>query len=167
MRQSIPVLDLGDYLRGTSAQRSEFVLRDGRGAERHRLFRARESWRGFPLDWPSYASTLAFFDLDERLKRRYEDMALKGQRGFTSFAASTRKAPAPRPQRVLHVGRDFSPNHRLFKEYLSNVWPAEITDFRPVMTELYRQLDQCAQHLLAACSEFIGECEGVPALPRL
>ena len=60
------------------------------------------------------------------------------------------------------MGRDLAANHPQ-NTYPKNIWPNEISEFKEVMTELYRQLEVCSMRLLDACSLYIGENESLLA----
>jgi isopenicillin N synthase-like dioxygenase len=154
MQQSIPVVDLQAFLQGTPSQRDTFVadlgdaLQDigfvslvGHGVDSDLIRRA-------------YDMAETFFLLPDEAKRSYEDLALRGQRGFTSFGREKAKDhKAADLKEFWHVGRDGAGSH-------DNLWPdAHLPSFRPVFAELFRQLDVCADHLLRACALYLGEQE--------
>jgi isopenicillin N synthase-like dioxygenase len=157
MKQTIPVVDLGDYLRGGSA-RDAFVARMGEALKEIGFFALQNHGVDYNLIEKAYGLSAAFFDLPEKSKRAYEVVSLKGQRGFTSFGREQAKgARVPDLKEFWHVGREFAEGHPLKAEYHPNFWPSEIAGFREVMVELYRQLDVCSLRLLEACSIFLGE----------
>jgi isopenicillin N synthase-like dioxygenase len=157
MKQTIPVVDLEDYLRG-GADRDRFVSRMGDSLKDTGFFALQGHGVDSHLIEEAYRLSEAFFDLPDATKRRYEDVALKGQRGFTSFGREQAKgAKVPDLKEFWHVGRELPADHPLNREYHPNFWPSEIPEFKEVMLELYRQLDVCSLRLLEACSLYIGE----------
>jgi isopenicillin N synthase-like dioxygenase len=95
--------------------------------------------------------------MEDAAKRAYEDLALKGQRGFTSFGREKAKDQKVADLKEFwHVGRDRA-------DGLHNIWPTEVPSFKPVMLELFRQLDACAASLLHACALYLGEPENLMA----
>jgi isopenicillin N synthase-like dioxygenase len=159
MEQTIPVVDLQDFLSSGPA-RARFVDKMGNALRDTGFFALQNHGVDSRLIEKAYQLSAEFFDLPEAQKRKYEDMNLKGQRGFTSFGREQAKgAPMPDLKEFWHVGRELAPNHPLNREYHPNFWPEEIAEFKEVMIELYRQLDVCSLRLLDACSLYIGESE--------
>lgn len=155
--QTIPVVDV-ERLRAGGEEADETVQTVGRALEDVGFFAAVNHGVDHDLIRKAYAATEAFFTMPEEAKRRYEDLALKGQRGFTSFGREHAKDhPAPDLKEFWHVGRDLAPEHPLYGAYMKNIWPEELPEFRTVFQELYRQLDVCAARLLEAVSVYIGE----------
>jgi isopenicillin N synthase-like dioxygenase len=157
MQQTIPVVDLKDY-QGSKAQKERFIQEMGDALKNIGFFAIQNHGVDYRLIEKAYQLSGAFFDLPENTKKNYEDVALKGQRGFTSFGREHAKGQkAPDLKEFWHVGRELASNHRLYDVYPKNFWPMEIPEFKEVMIELYRQLDVCSLHLLEACSIYIGE----------
>jgi len=157
LEQTIPVVDLGDYLAG-GERRARFVARMGDALKDIGFFALQNHGVDYSLIERAYALSADFFDLPAEKKRAYEDVALKGQRGFTSFGREQAKGAAvPDLKEFWHVGRELAPSHPLYREYTPNFWPSEIAGFKETMLELYRQLDVCSLRLLEACSLYIGE----------
>ena len=150
--QTIPVVDLQDYLRGTPAQRDAFVHTVGSALEDIGFFSLVNHGVEQKLIKDAYRDAETFFLLDEATRRSYEDLALKGQRGYTSFGREKAKDhKVPDLKEFWHVGRDR-------EGAPDNLWPdAQVPSFRPVMLELFRQLDTCAAHLLEACALYLNE----------
>lgn len=155
MNQTIPVLDLNDF-QGTSE--TKFVQTLGDALKDIGFFALQNHGVDYRLIEKAYKMAEAFFDLPEAKKRSYEDLAIKGQRGFTSFGREHAKdQKAPDLKEFWHVGRELARSHRKYEEYPKNIWPDEIPEFKEVMLELFRQLDVCSMKLLQACSLYIGE----------
>jgi isopenicillin N synthase-like dioxygenase len=163
MDQTIPVLDMSDFRAGyphggwTAAEKG-FAEAVGSALADLGFFAVTNHGVDPSLIRRSYAAATAFFELPEPVKRRYEDLGLKGQRGFTSFGREHAKDhPAPDLKEFWHVGRDLPSGHRFASEYPQNIWPEEVPDFRPALSELYRQLDGCAAVLLESAALYLGE----------
>lgn len=157
MNQTIPVLDLQDYL-GSPSQQQKFVTEMGDALKDIGFFALQNHGVDYRLIEKAYQLGANFFDLPESRKRFYENPELKGQRGFTSFGREHAKDhKAPDLKEFWHVGRELPSSHKLYETYPKNVWPTEIPEFREVMLELYSQLDKCSMRLLEACSIYIGE----------
>jgi isopenicillin N synthase-like dioxygenase len=146
--QTIPVLDLAEFTPGHPHE-ERFARAMGDALVELGFFAVVNHGVDQDLIRRSYAAVERFFTQPEAEKRRYEDLALKGQRGFTSFGREHAKDhPAPDLKEFWHVGRD---------EYLPNLWPENIPEFRQSVEELYRQLDHCAARLLEATALYLGE----------
>lgn len=109
----------------------------------------------------AYASARQFFALPDEAKARY-DLKVAGQRGFTPFGVEHAKdSPTPDLKEFYQIGRvDVPADHPVHARYGPNVWPAEVPDFEPAMTELYQAVDRLGSALLEACALHIGEGEG-------
>ena len=166
MQQTIPVLDL-EHLDAPGRHR-KFVDDLGNALRDIGFFALQNHGVDYRLIEKAYQISAQFFDLPEAQKRAYEDLEIKGQRGFTSFGREHAKDhKAPDLKEFWHVGRELSSSHRLANVYPKNMWPTEIPEFKEVMLELYRQLDVCSMRLLQACSEYIGEASDfLPSLAR-
>lgn len=159
--QTIPVVELGRFGRG-DAERAAVVQTVGRALEEVGFLAVTDHGVDPELIRRAYAAAEAFFSLPEAAKVRYEDLALKGQRGFTSFGREhARDHPHPDLKEFWHVGRDLPAGHLLGNSYLANLWPDEVPEFHPAFAELYRQLDRCASRLLDAVSLYLGEPQGL------
>lgn len=156
--QTIPVVDLQDFLRGSQGSKEQFIGRLGDSLKDTGFVALQGHGVDHRLIEKAYQLAGAFFDLKDDTKKKYEDLELKGQRGFTSFGREHAKGnKAADLKEFWHVGRELPENSPYNKEYPKNLWPTEIPEFKEVMLELYRQLDVCSAHLLEACSVYIGE----------
>ncbi|MGD1940596.1 MAG: isopenicillin N synthase family dioxygenase [Leptolyngbyaceae cyanobacterium] len=149
MLQTIPVLSLRDFVSGEPQRQQRFVEQLGQALETVGFFALTDYGIEPPLIHAAYAAAEAVFLLPEAVKAGYENLALKGQRGFTAFGREHAKdSPAADLKEFWHVGRqNVSPE---------NVWPAEVPQFQTAMTALFEQLEQCADLLLEACALYLG-----------
>ena len=161
MDQTIPVVDLDAFTSGDRPARDRFVKELGDALVDTGFFALVHHGVDHALVKRAYEIAERFFLLPEATKRRYEDPAVKGQRGYSSFGREHAKDhPAPDLKEFWHVGRDLPVGHRLERAYPRNVWVEELPEFRPTFQELYRQLDACGAKLLEACALYVGEPEG-------
>lgn len=109
----------------------------------------------------AYSVAERFFASSPQVKARYELPAAAGQRGFTSFGKEHAKdSPAPDLKEFYQIGRvDVPDDHVVHAPYGPNVWPEEVPEFGPTMSELYRALDRLGSALLEACALYVGEDE--------
>lgn len=158
--QTIPVLDLNDFTRGSSSSRANFVKTLGAALEDVGFFALENHGVPSTLIQEAYGNASDFFLLPEPTKLQYENLALKGQRGYTSFGREHAKdAKAADLKEFWHVGRDFPSDHPLRAAYPANIWPSAPANFKSCLQNLYNALDVCADHLLRASALALGEAE--------
>lgn len=161
-KQTIPVVDLKDFINGGSVVRQKFIETLGRGLEELGFFALENHGVDSALIDRAYSLTRRFFELDSAIKKKYEIRELNGQRGFTSFGTEHAKySTAPDLKEFWHVGREHFQNRELAHEYPKNIWPTEVPEYKDVMLKLYEQLDFCALNLLKACALYLGEPENL------
>jgi isopenicillin N synthase-like dioxygenase len=101
-----------------------------------------------------------FFVQSDEEKEKYEDLALKGQRGFTSFGRESAKGrDVPDLKEFWHVGRESFSRDVDRSTYPENLWPQNQDSFRESFNQLYSALDKCSLDLLKACSLYINAKE--------
>ncbi|MBI5610563.1 MAG: isopenicillin N synthase family oxygenase [Deltaproteobacteria bacterium] len=156
--QTIPVASLRDFTDGTPAQRAAFVQTIGDALVDIGFFALEDHGVDQAVVSSAYEIAQAFFDQPEAVKLAYEDPAVHGQRGYTSFGREHAKdSAAPDLKEFWHVGREDTSDPLGMLLPWHNIWPTELPDFRPRMLNLYRQIDAASVHLLTACSIYLGE----------
>ena len=156
--QTIPVLDLKDFTSGSSQTQKKFVEDLGRALNDIGFFALENHGINPGLIDRAYGVCQKFFELSANTKQKYEDLTIKGQRGFTSFGREHAKDnPNPDLKEFWHVGRELKQGRTYPEPYPANLWPSEVSEFKPTMLELYEQLEACALSLLDACSLYIDE----------
>ena len=157
-QQSIPVVSLKSFTHGNAADKERFISTIGQALTDLGFFSVEEHGVDMKLIDKAYAVAQEFYELPEIKKSKYEDLKLKGQRGYTSFGREHAKdSKAGDLKEFWHVGRELAPGHRLSTVYPANLWPSEIPEFKTIFLELFRQLETCAMTLLEACALYIGE----------
>ncbi|MEO0535677.1 MAG: 2-oxoglutarate and iron-dependent oxygenase domain-containing protein [Cyanobacteria bacterium P01_A01_bin.123] len=153
LAQTISVLDFQDFVQGNAAQQAAFVQSLGTALEDIGFFALVNHSVEPELIRAAYAAATTFFTLPDDIKRQYEQLELKGQRGFTQFGREHAKDhPLPDLKEFWHVGREGTGG-----VYLPNLWPREIPEFRTTLLQLYSQLEACADVLLEACALYLGQ----------
>jgi len=157
-QQTIPVVDLLDYRDGSAATKASFVDDVGGALEDIGFFAVVNHGVDSALIGRAYDVAKSFFLHTDEVKSRYEDLKLRGQRGYTSFGREHAKdSGAPDLKEFWHVGREFPASEASAWGLPSNLWPTEVPEFRDVMLQLYAQLEASAMVLLEACSVYLGE----------
>lgn len=150
--QTIPILDLQDFTQGKNTE--AFVEALGRSLSDIGFFALVNHGVEQRLIDAAYGAAEAFFALPETTKRQYEIAEMKGQRGFTQFGKEHAKdSSAPDLKEFWHLGREQPTAHPV--SYPDNIWPREVPQFRPVMSQLFEQLETCAGHLMEACAQYL------------
>jgi isopenicillin N synthase-like dioxygenase len=151
--QNIPVVDLGEWQAGGAAQQ-RFIKTLGEGLTDTGFFAVRNHGITDALVKRAYDAAKLFFHLPSELKSSYSDPAKKGQRGFTGLGKEhARDAKAADLKEFWQVGRP-GWSH---PQYGDNPDVAEVPDFIPTLTELYRGLDALGGVLLQAAALYIDE----------
>ena len=159
-QQTIPVVNLNDFLSGNEARRQKFVTTVGDALVQLGFFALEGHGVDSDLIASSYQEAENFFLKTESEKKKYEDPAIKGQRGYTSFGREHAKNNSnPDLKEFWHVGREFAEDHELYDDYPQNIWPENSPGFKKTYLDLYNRLDTCSLEILKACSLYIGQPE--------
>ena len=130
MEQSIPVVDLKDFIYGTPAQRANFVRVVGDALCDLGFFAVENHQIDDLVIRRAYELMAQFFELPQHLKQAYVDPNGMGQRGFTQFGTEHAKDHvAPDLKEFWHVGQELVSDHELLSVYGSNIWPSEILKY--------------------------------------
>ncbi|MEY4630167.1 MAG: hypothetical protein RIQ81_287 [Pseudomonadota bacterium] len=158
-RQSIPVANLQDYLSADPARRRKFIDTVGSALQDIGFFALENHGVDAGLIDRAYGLTQQFFELPEATKKSYERLDWHGQRGFTSFGREHAKdSKAPDLKEFWHVGREqWQRPATTADARLSNLWPAELPEFKRIMLDLYSAMDRCSFSILEACAEYLDE----------
>jgi isopenicillin N synthase-like dioxygenase len=156
--QSIPVVSLESFSKGSKNDRAKFVQTVGSALTDLGFFSVEDHGVDMRLIQKCYDIAEDFFLLPTSKKARYENLANKGQRGYTSFGREHAKgSKASDLKEFWHVGRDLPSGHALNQVYPENIWPTEIPEFKTAFLELYRQIEACSMTLLEACALYLDE----------
>lgn len=138
-----PLEDIADELGGSFAEFGFAVVRD-HGIGQDLIDRAE-------------AASKEFFALPDEIKRGYKIAGSGGARGYTPFGTEKAKdAQVFDLKEFWHVGRDLPEGHELAEFMAPNVWPAEIADFREVMSALYTAFEEAGGRVLEAIALHLG-----------
>lgn len=105
----------------------------------------------------SWALTADFFALPTATKLAYDAKSNGGQRGYTALGTEIAKdADKHDLKEFWHVGRDLPPGHRFHDHMPSNVWPADVPEFKDALSALYAAFDEAGGRLLSAIAIHLG-----------
>jgi len=104
-----------------------------------------------------YNNSQEFFNCKKEIKSKYEKNEIHCQRGYTTFGKEHSKDnPAPDLKEFYQIGRTMDEDHPQYNQFLHNVWPEEIPEFKNNLETLYSKLEECSIKLLNACSIYLG-----------
>ncbi|MBE9135957.1 isopenicillin N synthase family oxygenase [Nodosilinea sp. LEGE 07088] len=149
-RPTIPVVSYSDLLSTTGA-RQRAIAALGQALEDIGFFILEPHPISPEVVRRAYQVAADFFELPNRTKAQYAPAPAGSQDGFSSFGSEQAKGhTVPDLKEFWHVNR-----HSLTENMAT--WPQEVPTFRPVMTRLYQQLMTCADVLLMACADYLGQ----------
>lgn len=94
------------------------------------------------------------FALSNQVKSEYEIPGFKGQRGFVGFGRETAVgAKMADLKEFWHIGRAPEEGNALTENYLPNVFPAEVPEFKHLGLQLFSELESVSQTLLECLTE--------------
>lgn len=103
------------------------------------------------------AAARDFFALPEPVKAAYAVPGGGGQRGFTPFGIEGAKdAGIADLKEFWHMGRKAPAGSAYAAAMPDNLWPTEVPDFRPAITDLFAALDHAGLRLLRAIAVHLG-----------
>ncbi|WP_017296617.1 isopenicillin N synthase family dioxygenase [Nodosilinea nodulosa] len=149
-RPTIPVVSYPDLL-STTAERQRAIATLGQALENVGFFILEPHPVSPEVVRRAYQVAAAVFALPEAAKVRYSLPQQQGSGGFSSLGSEQAKGyTVPDLKEFWHINR-----HSL--SHAEAPWPQEVPSFRPVMTRLYQQLMACAEVVLEACAEYLGQ----------
>jgi isopenicillin N synthase-like dioxygenase len=153
---TIPVVDLADFEKGTSQQKSAFVQDLGKAYEDVGFVAVKN--HGIPAELIAdlYKYVQQFFSLPSEKKKSYENPELAGQRGYTSFGKEHAKgSDAPDLKEFFQYGQVVSPDHKLKFEYPDNINVLDIPGFDETFLKAYRAFEKSGTSLLQAIAIYL------------
>ncbi len=145
----VPELSLNSYIEGTATDRQRFIDDFFRGIKDYGFIVLKDHPIPTPLLNSAYALLEQLFALPVDVKLKYALKEQGFQRGYTPFGQEHAKdSPVMDLKEFWHVGRDLPDGHRYQSIYPANVWPAELPEFRAVMSKIYRALDDAGKIML-------------------
>ncbi|EDM34397.1 putative 2OG-Fe(II) oxygenase superfamily protein [Pedobacter sp. BAL39] len=152
----IPSLDLGSYINGNDAQRKKFSDELGRAFNDSGFVTITNHGLSQELIDKLYQNIQAMFSLSPDQKKKYEKIALAGQRGYTSPGKETAKgAKTADLKEFWQIGQEVLDNDPIKFEYPANEYLEEIPEFNEVTREIYQRLESNGKHLLRAIATYL------------
>ena len=155
LKQTIPVVDLNQFLAGDSAEQSQFVQQLGDALVEYGFVAVENHGVDRNALKATYSAMAEFFALPKGVKRQYEDRKGGYQRGYTSMGREHAKGRTVADLKEFwHVGPELPNNHPLRNRVPHNIWPTEVPFLEPAM-RLFQSLDLCGAHLLRAIARYL------------
>lgn len=148
---TIPVVDLQEFVNGTVEEQSQFV--DNLGKAFHEIGFVGVKNHGIPMSLIDdfYVASKAFFALEKSTKSNYEIAGLAGQRGYTSFGKEHAKhSDVADLKEFFQIGQELQDGHPEEADYPKNVRVSEIPEFHTLGWQLYKTFEQVGGQLLRA-----------------
>ncbi|MGE0770800.1 MAG: isopenicillin N synthase family dioxygenase [Cyclobacteriaceae bacterium] len=153
----IPSLDLADFLSGDARRKQQFVEKLGTAYNNIGFVAVRNHFLSDELSAKLYAVIKKFFGLPDEVKQQYEIPGLAGQRGYIGKGKEHAKGRNTGDlKEFYHVGQEVEDDDPIKKEYPANIWPKELSEFRPIALEVYRSLEKTGVYMLRAIALYLG-----------
>lgn len=154
---TIPVVDLSLFTNGSEEDKRRFVQQLGEAFEVYGFVSVKNHGVSQQLIDDYYAAVKSFFELPTDVKKKYEIVALAGQRGYTSFGREQAKGyDSPDLKEFWQMGQAVEDGDPIKAEYPDNVKVTEVPAFDELGTQLYRSFERCGIDLLRAIAIHLG-----------
>lgn len=153
----IAVVDYHDYSKGDAATREKFIKEFGDSFSNMGFAIVRNHGVTTELRSKLFEVSKKFFELPEEIKRKYENLALHGQRGYISKNRESAKGKnVPDLKEFYHIGQTVTDGDPIKAEYPDNIWPAEVAEFEAIGQKVYQTFEQTGKNLLKATALYLG-----------
>jgi len=133
---SIPSVDLTDFVSGDSGKKEKFIKAIGAAFEEIGFVALSGHFLSETLVENLYGEIKKFFLLPQEVKDKYEIEGIGGQRGYTSFGKEHAKGKTEGDLKEFwHFGQYVTDDPKLEKEYPANVVVDELPGFNAVGKE--------------------------------
>jgi isopenicillin N synthase-like dioxygenase len=154
--ESIPKLDLNQFVNGSAEEKAAFVQALGHAYEDIGFVAIRNHGVDTALLSRLYSNVEAFFNLPVETKMRYDDADGGGQRGYTGFGKEHAKnSNAGDLKEFWHFGQWVDDNDPLIDFYPANKTVEELPEFNKVGKDIYRALENTGKQMLRAIALFL------------
>ena len=152
----IPSVDLADWMSGDATRRNKFVAELGAAYENIGFVALKNHLIDEETVDLLYKEVKQFFDLPLEVKKKYEDLSIAGQRGYTSFGKEHAKdSNAGDLKEFWHFGQDVEGDDPIRSEYVDNIVVSELPEFNKVGMKAYKDLEETGRQMLRAIALFL------------
>lgn len=153
---SIPIVDLSEFLAG-GEKKQKFVYELGKAFEEIGFVSVCNHGVPQELIDAYYDAVKKFFALPVDVKKKYENPALAGQRGYTSFGKETAKGyTAPDLKEFWQMGQIVEGEELPIEDYPDNILVEEVPEFNELGIQLFKAFENTARELLRAIAIYLG-----------
>jgi isopenicillin N synthase-like dioxygenase len=153
----IPAVDLNDFIQGTPEQKNQFVKDLGKAYEEIGFVAVKNHLIDQATVEKLYREVQNFYTLPVETKLKYEDKALAGQRGYTSFGREHAKGSnAGDLKEFWHFGQEVEGDDPIRNEYPPNIFVDELPEFNEVGIKAYKDLETTGKFMLRAIAIYLG-----------
>lgn len=153
----IPSVDLADWMSGDATRRNKFVAELGAAYENIGFVALKNHLIKEDTVDLLYKEVKQFFDLPVEVKKKYEDLTIAGQRGYTSFGKEHAKdSNAGDLKEFWHFGQNVEGDDPIRSEYIDNIVVSELPEFNRVGMKAYKDLEETGRQMLRAIALFLG-----------
>ncbi|MBA3649415.1 MAG: isopenicillin N synthase family oxygenase [Chitinophagales bacterium] len=154
--ESIPVVDLAEFVSGSDSRKKRFVQELGDAYHEVGFVAVKNHGISEKLIEELYREVKAFFSLPYDIKKKYERADLAGQRGYTSFGKEHAKGSNVADLKEFwQFGQIVSDGDAIASQYPENVWVEELPGFNEIGVNSYRSFEICGRHLLNAIAIYL------------
>lgn len=155
-KNKIAVVDYHNYTSGDAEKRKNFIKEFGDSFSNMGFAIVRNHGVSKELRDKLFEVSKAFFELPDDVKKKYEDEANHGQRGYISKNKESAKGKSvPDLKEFYHIGQTVTDGDAIQNEYPDNIWPDAITEFEAVGSEVYKTFENTGRNLLRATALYL------------
>jgi len=152
----IPSLDLATFYKDDEKQKSRFVNELGTAYNNIGFVAIRNHFLNDDLQQRLYAAIRKFFALPDEVKKKYEDLMIAGQRGYTGKGKEHAKGRNTGDlKEFYHVGQELPPAELVDENYPANIWPEEVPEFKAISVDVFRALEKTGIYMLRAIAIYL------------
>lgn len=158
MIETIPVVDLDDFLSNDESKQNAFVQQLGDAYENVGFIALKNHGIPDKLIADLYEYVQRFFSLPLQKKLNYEIKELAGQRGYTSFGREHAKgSDAPDLKEFFQYGQTIEDESADVskEEYPDNVKVKEVPELNETLYKVYRSFEKTGATLLKAIAKYL------------
>lgn len=154
---TIPSLDLADFLSGDAERRAKFVQDLGSAFNNIGFVAIKNHGLTDELTTKLYEVVQKFFYSDDELKFKYVVPGIAGQRGYVAKGKETAKGfKVADLKEFYHIGQPkIDDGDPIWAEYPDNVFPTEQPEFEEYTVEAYNTLQVAGKNLLRAIAIYL------------
>jgi isopenicillin N synthase-like dioxygenase len=157
MTNTIPTVDLSDFLSGDASRKLQFVQAIGTAYQNVGFVAIQNHGIDLDLVKNFYEAVKDFFHLPLSIKEKYEIPGLAGQRGYTSFGKEHAKhSKAGDLKEFWQIGQYVDKGDALHDAYPDNVYITEIPAFNELGKRLYKNFEKSGAAILSSLALFLG-----------